>query len=101
MLERILNFIKYECNYLLLTVVISVLRGLLNQENLWTILIDSILCGVFALATLHTDIFQNFYRANHDMAIFLCMVIGCVGSKYILKVVQMYLDFVFTKKINK
>lgn len=101
MIERILHFIKYECNYLMLTVVISALRGLLNQESLWTILIDSTLCGVFALATLHTDIFEDFYKSNHDMATFLCVVIGGVGSKYILKVIQVYIDFIFSKKMNK
>jgi len=104
MLNRISSIAQYignEGSSIILTIVISFLRGILNHDNFGTVIIDSALCGVFSLAVLHTEYFTKVYAANHDSAILLCMVIGGVGSKYLLKVITNIFDTFVGKNLNK
>lgn len=98
MLNKLSQIIGPEYNNIILTILIAALRGLLNHDNLWTVLIDSALCSVFTLAILHTDYFSHLYAVNHDAGILVCIIIGGVGSKYILKVIQSFLDGFISKK---
>lgn len=103
MLNRLNQFtqsIGPEGSNLILTVIIAFLRGLLNHDNLCTVVVDSALCGVFSLALLHTEYFSHIYASSHDSAILVCMLIGGVGSKYLLKVVKNIFDSILNTLSN-
>ncbi|WP_350318673.1 phage holin family protein [Lelliottia wanjuensis] len=97
MINRITQTLGPEGYNLTLTIVVALLRGLLNHEGLWTILLDSTMCGVFSLAMLHTDYFSHMYKHSHDTAMLACMVIGGVGSKFLLKMLQSVFDSFLTR----
>lgn len=100
MLNKLSQIVGPEYNNIILTILIAALRGLLNHDNIWTVIIDSALCSVFSLAVIHTEFFSHLYATNHDTGMLVCIIIGGVGSKYILKVIQSFIDGFVSKKIK-
>ncbi|MBG6242957.1 MAG: hypothetical protein EKE20_14565 [Candidatus Symbiopectobacterium sp. Dall1.0] len=73
---------------------VAILRGLRNKDGFTSVLLDSLLCCIFGLLVKNTPYVQGISIEWPQASFAICVIIGCIGSKYIGDWIKSALDAV-------
>ncbi|MBI0275453.1 phage holin family protein [Hafnia alvei] len=85
----------------LLAGLVALLRGLYDKDGIVKVLLDAVLCSIFGLFAQYIPCFHDAFINEPHRAFVACVVIGSVGSHYIIVLIKTWLDAVNPSKIIK